>query len=60
MADKAQGDTWVLVLPSSKHMFEKLGFVEVASKEFELDLKSFGGRKADGRQWLMKREPQLI
>jgi len=41
-------------------MFEKLGFVVVASEELELHLMDFEAKDADGRQWLMKREPRPL
>ena len=55
IADAAGGRTFVLARPSSKHLFENLGFKVLGSED--LDLVRYGGKESEGRAWVLVREP---
>lgn len=57
MADQAGAKTWVSEGLNSKHLFESLGFAQLAEESVDLGEKNDGGGEKAGRTWLFLREP---
>jgi hypothetical protein len=56
MADQAQAKMWVSASANSKHLFESLGFVQLAEESVDLGEKNDDGEEKVGRTWLLLRE----
>jgi N-acetylglutamate synthase-like GNAT family acetyltransferase len=56
MADQAGAKTWVSASANSKHLFESLGFVQLAEESVDLGEKNEDGEERVGRVWLFLRE----
>ena len=57
VADKVRCKTWLPARPTSKKLFERIGYKELG--EIDAHLERFGGIVEEGKTWVMVRERHI-